>query len=90
MTVFCSPLSTIDNGSVNYTTPLTEEGYITGTLAELHCDPGYKPSVTSQEPRTCERSADWNGQTQTCIEGNDNGIFSFKTYIFSASYYPVR
>ena len=73
-TVFCSPLDSIDNGSVNYTTSFTEEGYIVGTLAELQCDSGYKPSVSSQEPRRCERSGEWNGQTQTC-EGNENEVF---------------
>ena len=34
--VFHLPLGTIDNGSVNYTTPLTQEGYSFDTLAELH------------------------------------------------------
>ena len=78
MTVFCLPLDTIDNGTITYTTNLTEEGYIVDTLAELHCDPGYKPSASSSESRRCERSGDWNGQTQTCILG----IFIQKRYYF--------
>ena len=69
MTVFCLPLSNIYNGRVNYTTPLTEEGCRHDTLAELHCDPGYEPSASSQEPRRCMQSGDWNGKTQTCIAG---------------------
>ena len=76
--VFCSPLSTIDNGNITYTTNLTEEGYIVDKLAELHCDPGYESSVSSTESRRCERSGDWNGQTQTCIGGNGDRIFSFR------------
>ena len=47
--VLCLPLSTIDNGSVNYTTPLTQEWYSFDILAELYCDQGYKPSTSSQE-----------------------------------------
>ena len=34
--MLCLSLGTIDNGSVNYTTLLTEEGYSFDTLAELH------------------------------------------------------
>ena len=77
LTVYCMPLSTIftiDNGNVSYTTPLTDEGYLVTTLAELNCDPGYKPSSSSQEPRICERLGDWSGQAQTCVAGNKNLI----------------
>ena len=82
-------MDTIDNGTINYTTNLTEEGYSFDTLAELHCDPGYKPSVSSQESRRCEQSGNWNGQTQTCIGGNENRIFSFRESLIFVWYYPV-
>ena len=67
--VFCSPLNVIDNGNVTYDTPFQEEGYIVDTVAELNCDPGYKPSASSAESRQCEQLGDWTGQTQACIEG---------------------
>ena len=73
-TVFCSPLETIDNGTITYTTNLTEQGYSCDTLAELQCDPGYRPSPSSQDSRRCEESGDWNGHTQICTEGNENKI----------------
>ena len=69
MPVFCSPLSSIENGNLTYTTPLTQEGYAFDTSAELNCDQGYKPSVSSPESRQCEGLGEWNGQTQTCIAG---------------------
>ena len=62
----------VDNGNITYTTPFQEEGYIADTLAALDCDSGYKPSSSSPESRQCERSGDWSGQTQACIEGTIN------------------
>ena len=72
--VFCSSLSSIANGNVTYSTPLTEVGYIVDTLAEFYCDSGYKPSESSPESRICERLGDWTGKTQLCIEGNESGM----------------
>ena len=72
LTVFCSPLSAIDNGNLTYTTMLTEEGYTFHTLVEFHCDQGNKPSASSPESRQCEGLGDWNGQEQSCIAGNEN------------------
>ena len=46
--VFCSSLSSIANGNVTYSTPLTEAGYIVDTLAEFYCDSGYKSSELPQ------------------------------------------
>ena len=71
-TVYCLPLSSIDNGDLSYTTLLTEEGYIYGTLVEFHCDSGYKPSTSSSVSRRCGGLGEWNGQEQSCIEGNSN------------------
>ena len=71
MTVFCSPLTTIENGNVTYTTLITEEGYIVDTLVELHCNPGYKRSASSPGSRRCQRSGEWDGQIQTCAEGDE-------------------
>ena len=85
LTVYCVPLSTIfaiENGNVSYTTPLTEEGYLVTTLAELNCDPGHKPSASSQEPRRCERSGEWSGQTQTCIAGTENKTFKIRHLLY--------
>ena len=73
----CVPLSIIDNGRINYSTPLTQEGYSFDTLAELHSDPGYKQSTSSQGPKRCEQSGEWNRQTQTCIASNETKIFFF-------------
>ena len=75
MTVFCSPLSTIENGNITYTTNVFEEGYTVDTLSKLHCDLGYKPSASSPESRRCQRSGEWDGQTQTCTVGNEIEIF---------------
>ena len=75
LTVFCSPLTTIENGNVTYTTLISEEGYIVDTLAELHCNPGYKTSAYSPESRKCNRSGEWDGQAQTCVESNEIKIF---------------
>ena len=72
LSVFSLPLSTIDNGNTTYTTPLTEEGYIFDTLAELYCDPGYKLSASSPVSRRCEKLGNWSGETQTCVAGNEN------------------
>ena len=56
---------------VTYTTPLNEEGYVVDTLANFHCDSGYRASESSPESRKCERSGDWSGQMQMCIIGNE-------------------
>ena len=75
LTVFCSALNTIENGNLTYTTSLTEEGYKFDTLAELNCHVGYKLSASSTVSRRCEGLGDWNGQQQTCIQGNKNISF---------------
>ena len=69
--VFCLPLDNIENGHVTYTTSRHKEGYVVDTLAELSCDCGYRTSTFPAESRQCERSGDWNGQTQSCMEGNE-------------------
>ena len=74
LTVFCLPLSTIDNGNITYTTPLAEEGYVFDTLAELNCNSGYKPSASSPKARRCERLGNWSGEIQTCVAGILNRI----------------
>ena len=66
---------TVDNGTVSYNTNLTEQGYSIGTLAELHCDPGYRPYPSLQEPRRCDHPFSWNGQSQSCHNGNENQYY---------------
>ena len=87
LTVFCSPLTTIVNGNVTYTTPLTEEGYAFNTSTELDCHPGYKLSASSPESRRHTGLGGWNGETQTCFAGIKNKILnSLDTYCL---FYPV-
>ena len=68
--VFCSPLNSIANGIFTYNTPLNEEGYVVDTLANLHCDSGYRASGSPTGSRRCLRSGGWSGQMATYIEGS--------------------
>ena len=51
---------------------MVQEGYLVSTVAHFRCDSGYRLSEPSQESRSCERSGQWSGETQTCIEGTDS------------------
>ena len=61
----CVSLS-VSHGEVSYSTSPVNEKYLVDTVASFSCNYGYTRSGSAS--RTCQTSANWNGEITTCSQ----------------------
>ena len=75
--VTCPSLS-LSNGGISYNKSPVNGRYPVETVASLSCHHGY--SISGSNSRTCQTSGNWDQQTVTCNQSNQNKLYITLNY----------
>ena len=70
--VICEALELFASGRISYNDSQVNGGYPVDTMANFMCNHGYRK--IGSKSSTCQSSGNWNQQTPTCMQSNENGI----------------